>query len=521
MSRFQTLVSIALLHGSLVTSYSSECGKPGGPCNPGYDAQFGNAISKDNLCPDEQPCQEGYFCISDTLSVLMPEYLSNYCVPQPDPCGGYLQRCCAPTFVCDGQGPSGEPLTCQVGGGPYFTPGSGVCMPNPECGAAGEPCCQPWGHRDFWGNRSTADGIFSNPSLCNESYYCNYHSPSRQSPINGTCVANEPDCGSLGNACCIQTTTTYEARDDSMQQYSCDDALECNLVTLRCERKTNTSISELNRLCGQPFGACAPAFNRYDPEYIFATQEDFPELACSKPCPENYLCSVIVWDDWEYEYDKGVNLSACVGPVDSECGTLGKPCCPWTIDDKTVDGDMYCRERDSDGNPLQCRSLFALNQRTDISAFAPRSENTIGLIDVVAWYNWPIQNSMCTSLVECGSENARCCHEYQENYIYANPKSPHAAGNESLLCDEGLFCHYDNFTLISSQGRCIANEPDCGLYEGAPCCTLSLTAPSNLPTGINVNQDITYCRNESLWCDRGPPNSIVQFGFSPVCIQLS
>ncbi|KAI8112570.1 hypothetical protein M9434_003891 [Picochlorum sp. BPE23] len=512
-SLITTLVCLALLHASLVVCYSDDCGKPGGPCNPGYDAQFGSGISKDNLCPDDQPCQEGYFCIADTLNVDMPEYESNYCVPQPDPCGGYLQRCCAPEFTCDGEESSGVPLTCQVTGGPYFTPGSGVCMPNPKCGAAGEPCCQPWGHRDYWGNRSTADGIFSNPSLCNGGYYCNFHSPSRQSPINGTCVANQPDCGLLGKPCCIETTTTFEAYDSSMQWYSCEDTLGCNLGSLRCERERNTSISELNRLCGQPYGACTPAFNGYNPESMFGTQEDFPELDCSKPCPENYLCSVIAWN--HRVDDMYANLSMCIGPVDPECGTLDNPCCPWTIDEKkTVDGDLHCRERDSDGNLLQCRSLFALNRPTDISGFYTPIE------DDSSFDRWPIQSSICTPLEECGSENKRCCHEYQDNYIYANPKSPHAAGDESLLCDEGLYCRYDNFTGPSPQGTCVANDPECGTYEGSPCCTLSLTRPWNIPRGINSNEQVTYCRNESLSCYKGPPNSILQFGFSPVCIPL-
>ena len=495
---------------STTKRYSDDCGKPGGPCNPGADDQFGSAISKDNLCPDYQPCVEGYFCMADALNVGMPTYSSNYCVPQPINCGQYLKKCCAPDFVCDGKGPGGVPLTCQVSGGPYFHPGNGLCMPNPECGGKGQPCCQPWGHRDFWTNRETADGIFSNPFLCDKTYYCNYHTPIRETPINGTCVANDPECGLPGKPCCIETTTTYEARDSSQQRFRCsdEDGLYCNLGSFVCEKKQfNASIVEVNRLCGQPYGACFPAYDPRNSNSTFATAEDFPDVQCNKQCPDGYFCAVVSGDEDD--------VPACLGPIDPDCGKLDKPCCPWTVGDsqsKTVDGDLHCDERDSQGNPLQCRSIFSLNQSLDTGDYFLLPDMDEGR------YRAALQHSSCTKMVECGSEGNPCCHDYQDGYLYTNPKSLNAAGNESFLCAEGLFCHYENFTLINPQGTCIQNDPDCGTVDGSKCCIQSLTVPmSEIRGDLNIGEELFFCRNSSLTCSLEIRESVVHFGAFPLC----
>jgi hypothetical protein len=68
--------------------------------------------------------------------------------------------------VCPGTGEKGEPLACQATGGPYFPPGSGLCMPNPECGRLDQPCCQPYGNRDYWSERATHGG--TRGDLCEE-----------------------------------------------------------------------------------------------------------------------------------------------------------------------------------------------------------------------------------------------------------------------------------------------------------------------------------------------------------------
>ena len=491
--------------------YSDECGKPGGPCNPGADSQFGSAISKDNLCPDYQPCQEGYFCIADALNVGMPEYSSNYCVPQPKNCGQYLKNCCGPDFTCNEKGPEGIPLTCQASGGPYFPPGGGLCMPNPKCGGTGQPCCQPWGHRDFWADKETADGAFSNSYLCDKDNYCNYHTPIRETPINGTCVANDPRCGLLGKPCCIETTTTHEARDNSKQSLRCRDDLYCNLGSFVCdERELNGSIAEVNRLCGKPYGACFPAYDPRNPNSTVASAEDFPDIQCNEQCPDDYFCAVVSGQD---------DVPACLGPVDPDCGKPGKPCCPWTVDEtesKKIDGDLHCDERDSEGNRLQCRSVFSLNRSLDTGTFFITSDMDEGRFKAA------IQNSICTKLVECGSENKPCCHDYQDNYVYTNPKSLNAAGNQSLLCGEGLFCHYENFTLFNPQGTCLQNDPECGTMDGSKCCVRSLTAPmSGIRGDINIGEEVFFCRNGSLTCSFETRDSVVQFGAPLLCSLLS
>ena len=509
-------------------NYSAECGKPNGPCNPGYDSQFNTGIAKDGQCPDDSPCEDGYYCRAEILAVGMPEYVSNQCSKINYPCGGYLENCCAPEFTCDSKGPNGEPLTCQVGGGPYYSPGSGICQLNPKCGGTMEPCCQPWGHRDFWKNRETSDGIFSNPSLCDKGHYCNYHTPLRETPMNGTCVPNDPECGLLGKPCCIETSVTAEARDNSMQIFSCNDSgLVCNLASLTCrENQVFDTLEEISELCGKPNGACVPA---YVPPFLNTnlTGEDLTH-PCDKGCPLDYFCALIKFRDYHESIDRATSM--CLGPADPDCGKLGKPCCPWKIGDQSVDGDLHCDEFDSEETPLQCRSMFAMNQD-----LGDKSYFIVNRISEKSFFGWEgeelrgnymsaIQNSICTATVECGSENNPCCHDYQAGYVYTNPKSINNAGNASLLCADGLFCRYDNFTVMHPQGTCVSNDPECGQQKGSPCCKRSLTSTFSGVRGIpdsGLGHEEFYCRNNSVQCEYTGKYTVLQFGKTPRCVALT
>lgn len=512
-------------------NYSTECGKPNGPCNPGYTSQLGVSIAADGLCPDDSPCEEGYYC--GVVVGLMPDFgLPNLCYPIQYPCGNYLGACCAPEFTCDGKGPRGEPLTCQVPGGPYFPIGSGHCLSNPKCGGAMEPCCQPWGHRDFWKNRETSDGIFSNPSLCDSGHYCNYHTPLRETPLNGTCIPNDPECGLLGKPCCVSTMVTAEWRDNSRQ------ILSCNVSNAFCDQASQTcleiqvfdTVEEVYSLCGKPNGACAPPYVPPSSSRANFTSNSL-DTECDKGCPSGYLCALVEYEKYDREQKEIVDLAVpmCLGPADPNCGTLGKPCCPWKIDDETVDGDLHCDAFAPDGTPLQCRSMFALNQ--DLSDKSFTFAVSLSNVSFFSWdgeksrqsYLSAIQSSMCTPIVECGSENNPCCHDYQTGYLYTNPASINKAGNESLLCADGLYCHYDNFTILHPQGTCIPNDPECGQQKGSPCCKRSLLSPLTGVRGMpetDLGKQEFYCRNKSIQCEYTTMDTVMQFGKAPSCVTL-
>jgi hypothetical protein len=392
-----------------------------------------------------------------------------------------------------------------------------------------EPCCQPWGHRDFWKNRETSDGKFSNPSLCDKGNYCNYHTPLRETPVNGTCIPNDPECGRPGKPCCIETTVTAEARDNSMQWVSCNGSdLFCNLASLTCQEiQVFDSLKEINNLCGQPNGACVPAYVSPALNTNF-TGKDF-DNQCDKGCPSDYFCALIKYSVYGDTYGERKDLatSMCLGPADPDCGKLGKPCCPWKTDDQSVDGELHC---DSGSSPLQCRSMFALNQD-----FSGKSFFTINNKISKSFFGWEgenqrrnhisaIQSSICTAMVECGSENNPCCHDYQVGYIYTNPKSINNAGNTSLLCAEGLYCRYDNFTMMHPQGTCVSNDPECGQQAGSLCCKRSLTSVYSGLRGIpesDLGQEEFYCLNSSITCEYTTKDTVLQFGKEPTCVALT
>jgi hypothetical protein len=359
--------------------------------------------------------------------------------------------------------------------------------------------------------------------------YCNYHTFARETPINGTCVPNDADCGSLGKACCVETTVTFEASDYSWQRVSCDleSNLSCNLVTLTCEEDLMSSLpnttSKISELCGMPYGACFPAFTPSNPNGTIAGPEDFPDINCDKGCPENYFCAVVEryrtvekqYSGEPYTSEELFGAPACLGPVDPECGKIGKPCCPWRVEDADlIDGELHCDERDSDGQLLQCRSLY------DLNGYTPKLPMYSGRFQGFHAIKAAIESSTCTRLVECGSENNTCCHDYQDRYIYTNPISPHASSNTSLLCADGLYCHYQNFTFDNPQGTCISNTPDCGLEEGSACCIRSITTPvfSYREDLHTVGSEEFYCRNSSLVCSMNRRISVLQTPFTGSCI---
>jgi hypothetical protein len=304
--------------------------------------------------------------------------------------------------------------------------------------------------------------------------------------------------------------------------------LFCNLASLTCQEiQVFDSLKEINNLCGQPNGACVPAYVSPALNTNF-TGKDF-DNQCDKGCPSDYFCALIKYSVYGDTYGERKDLatSMCLGPADPDCGKLGKPCCPWKTDDQSVDGELHC---DSGSSPLQCRSMFALNQD-----FSGKSFFTINNKISKSFFGWEgenqrrnhisaIQSSICTAMVECGSENNPCCHDYQVGYIYTNPKSINNAGNTSLLCAEGLYCRYDNFTMMHPQGTCVSNDPECGQQAGSLCCKRSLTSVYSGLRGIpesDLGQEEFYCLNSSITCEYTTKDTVLQFGKEPTCVALT
>ena len=460
--------------------YDPRCGTPNGPCGPGYGWQF-NWFPGPDTCPDPQPCPDGYFCLHDGFA----EEGDNICLPQPKNCGNLLENCCVP-HVCEGKGESGEPLACQAIGGPYFAPGGGLCMPNPKCGKLGQPCCQSWGHRDAWFGMEWHDGDKGN--LCEGDLYCEFNNCRRETPISGTCVANADNCGTkVGAPCCITTGVSYVAYDDAVQKLDCDKGpnLTCDVrqdiptcIHKAKETETNKKLQEMLQQCGQPGGSCLPAWNGT----MFLSSEYFPQITCppeQQECPPDYFCGFL--SSWMYGIE--TELPMCLGPVDPECGKLGKPCCPWTIDsekNKHVDGNLWCKRTDEDENPLQCIYKYD-------------NKDSGYIADAIIY-------SRCVKNEPCGSLNQPCCR-FRE--LYSNPPSVVSIRNKSLACGEGLFCNYtdtffcpdfnaismDNYHIRTEEGTCVANPVDCGSDIGKPCCVRSV-------------QNVTdFARREEYYCD--------------------
>eukprot|EP00890_Picochlorum_soloecismus_P000617 jgi/Picsp_1/1556/NSC_05034-R1_---NA--- len=509
--------------------YNETCGTPYGPCSPGYGFQV-NWFDGPDYCPAVQPCPEGYFCIHNGYT----DRGDNICVPELKQCGNYLERCCLP-HVCPGTGEEGEPLACKASGGPYFPPGGGICLPNPECGRLEQPCCQPYGNRDYWSDRATHGG--SRGDLCEEGLYCQFDNCRRQTPISGTCVKNTPGCGtSVGTPCCIRTSVTYEAYGKSMQSFECKAGLACQETTLTCielpktqENKKNLlSIPELQQSCGRPGGLCFPAWNgsmRLTSDYFPA---DFSCPADREQCPSGYICALHP----SKRYMNGTqevygDLPMCFGPIDATCGTLDRPCCPWPPRSdqerpSEFGGDLWCNETDGFGTQLQC-----------ISSSSPRTESYFHGEDIITGHR-------CVKRQPCGSLGQSCCGFYTMPYMNP-PGSFNATGSDSLACSDGLYCNYTNFIICpdrytaylyhgtestgvyemflqTEQGTCVANPMDCGSDIDKPCCVRSLRQSS-----IFERREEYYCdSSQGLACD--PESRRVRFGHGlgrhPTCTHI-
>ena len=511
---------------SIQQEYNETCGTAYGPCSPGYGYQL-NWFDGPDYCPKEQPCPEGYFCLHDGYT----DKGDNICVPELKPCGNYLERCCVP-HVCPGTGEKGEPLACQASGGPYFAPGGGLCMPNPECGRLNQPCCQPFGHRDYWSGKETHDGSLGD--LCKEGLYCRFHNCRRRTPISGTCVKNTPDCGTaVGKPCCIRTSVTYEAHDNSKHSFHCKPrtGLVCQETTLTCvespkkEERNVLSIQELQESCGKPWGLCFPAWNgsmRLPSDYFPA---DFSCPADKEQCPSGYVCALSSFTPYlNGTQELRDDLPICFGPVETDCGTLDRPCCPWPLGSERTskfDGNLWCNETDGSGAPLQC-----------ISSSSPRTDSYFDVESILAGHR-------CVKREPCGSLGQSCCSF--EAIPYTNPPVFNASGNHSLACSDGLFCNYTNFLMCpdsrhiyfgvdeteslgmnanfsQAEGTCVANPRDCGSDLGKPCCVLSLRT-----TNIFERREEYYCdSSQGLVCD--PDSKRVRLGHGvgqhPTCTHI-
>lgn len=103
-----------------------------------------------------------------------------------------------------------QPISCMLC---CFFPaiaGAYPCAAVPaDCGsAAGKPCC-PTLYRVSTNPQLEKQGCWG--AVSGSTLYCKYEDPGPNVElafIPGTCVANPPDCGTLGRPCCIATTSS-------------------------------------------------------------------------------------------------------------------------------------------------------------------------------------------------------------------------------------------------------------------------------------------------------------------------
>lgn len=144
------------------------CGEPGGPCSAPLNNQFTD--EQRALMPPCAPgydggCAPGFFCINHFSHDAPPR-----CDPAPPGCGALGATCCPGSVGC------GPGLACNAGGGPYFSVGNSECIPLEACGAEGQACCQPLGHRHSYEpvppSAGTTPDRYESRLLCSRGTYC-------------------------------------------------------------------------------------------------------------------------------------------------------------------------------------------------------------------------------------------------------------------------------------------------------------------------------------------------------------